>query len=302
MPFLDRYPAFKKVFANQYQAILLGGAAAFSALTLSPLPLLLLAGVELMVGPFLIERVRRVFEAQKKLSEQQRQNLSQEERYAALKPDAKSRFGRVRQLCQRIQANYRGLSPESQGMLSAQDAKFDTILANFLRHLWLVQKYEEMTAAFDEEATRAEIGRLEGQLAAEGLESRVKEALETNLEIRQQLLQTVRQNVTNRQALLAELDSLEALLQLLLQRSIAATDAAAFSLEVDDVLSRAEADARSVEEMERLVGSLPDVLGSGPVLSEKIKQGALDAPPPPPSPPAPSSGSRGREREGMRRR
>jgi hypothetical protein len=301
VPFLDRYPTFKKVFANQYQAILLGGAAAFSAVTLSPLPLLLLAGAELMVGPFLFERVRRLQQAQKKLAERQSQDSSQEQRYEVLRPEAKARFARVHQLCERIQSNYRGLSPESQGVLAEQGAKFEAIQANFLRHLWLVQKYEEMIGAFDEAASAAEIDRIQGQLAAEGLEPRVREALETNLEIREQLLLTVRQNAANRRALLAELDSLEALLQLLLQKSIAATDAAAFSLEIDDVLARAQADAASVEEMERLVATMPDVLG-GPVLSEKIKQASAAPAVPPPPPPAPSSGSRGRERESMRRR
>ena len=294
MAFLDRYPVLKKAVANQYQAILVAGATAFSALTLSPLPLLLLAGLELMVMPFLVERIKRRLAIEKKYAERQFQAMSQEQRFEALIPAARARFIRLRQLCERIQANYRGLSPASQGLLADQEAKFDAILATFLRHLWLVQKHDEMIAAFDENQGKEEVAKIEQQLATPGLEPRVKEALEQNLEIRDQLLKSVRQNVSNRQALHAELDSLEAVLQLLLQKSIAATDAGAFSLEIDDVLARAEADAASVEEMERLFGALPEV-SEQRTLSPKIKQAIL--PPPPPQKPQPTT----RGREGRRR-
>jgi hypothetical protein len=295
--FLDRYPVLKKAVANQYQAILVAGATAFSALTLSPVPLLLLTGLELMVMPFMVERIKRRLEIEKKYAERQFQAMSQEQRFEALTPAARARFIRLRQLCERIQANYRGLSPASQGMLADQEAKFDAILASFLRHLWLVQKYEEMLAAFDESQGKDEATKIEQQLATPGLEPRVKEALEKNLEIRDQLLKSVKQNVSNRQALLAELDSLEAVLQLLLQKSIAATDADAFSLEIDDVLARVEADAASVEEMERLFGAMPELAGQQ-TLSPKIKQAVLPTPPPPPPPQRlpPERGREGRRR------
>ena len=294
MAFLDRYPVLKKAVANQYQAILVAGATAFSALTLSPLPLLLLAGLELMAAPFLLERIKRRLEIEKKYAERQFQAMSQEQRFEALTPASRERFIRMRRLCERIGANYRGLSPASQGMLADQEAKFDAILASFLRHLWLVQKYDEMTAAYDEEESREELQRIRQQLGTPDLDPRLREALEKNQEIREHLEKSVRQNAANRQALLAELDSLEAVLQLLLQKSIAATDATAFSLEIDDVLARVEADAASVEEMERLFGTLPEATGAQ-TLSPRIKQASL-APPPPPPPPPPVRGREGRRR------
>jgi DNA repair exonuclease SbcCD ATPase subunit len=199
------------------------------------------------------------------------QPLTQEQQYAALAPVVRTRFDRLRQLCDRIQANYRALSPESQGMLADQEAKFDVLLAASLQRLWLIQKYDEMIGPLSEPQTRREIGKLKESLAAPGLEPRTREALEKNLAIKEQILQTVRQNVARRAALLAELDSHESLLQLLLQKSVAATDASGFSIQVDEVLAQAEADAASVEEMERFVASLPDPTG-GPRLSDKLKQ------------------------------
>ncbi len=288
MPFLERYPVLKKVVANQYQAILVAGATAFSALTLNPLPLLLLAGVELMAMPFLVERIKRRMEIEKKHAARQHQSLSQEQRFAALSIAAKARFNRLRQLCERIQGNYRGLSTASQSIIADQEAKFDFLLASCLHRLWLLQKYDEMIDAFDgKEAARA-VEELRKLLENPDLEPRVREALEKNLQIREQLHQSVRENIANRTALVTELDSLEALLQLLLQKSVAATDALAFSSEVDDVLSQAEADAASIREMEQMIGSLPADLGEEGALSERIKQAFPLAPPPLPPPPATS--------------
>ncbi|HEX2223048.1 MAG TPA: hypothetical protein VHN15_02455 [Thermoanaerobaculia bacterium] len=126
----------------------------------------------------------------------------------------------------------------------------------------------------------------------------MREALKTNLQIREQLHQSVRENVANRTALVTELDSLEALLQLLLQKSVAATDALAFSSEVDDVLAQAEADAASIREMEQMIGSVPELAQEG-ALSERIKQAfplapTLPPPPPPPPPRKPTPSSRRR--------
>lgn len=285
MAFLDRYPVLKKAVANQYQAILVAGAAAFSVM-LGPLPLLVLAGLELMAMPFIIERIRRRIEIEKKHAERQHQSLSQEQRFAALSTQAKARFNRLRQLCEKIQGNYRGLSTASQSIIADQEAKFDILLASCLHRLWLVQKYDEMIGAFDNKEANRAVEELRKVLEDPNLEPRVREALEKNLQIREQLHQTVRENVANRTALMTELDSLEALLQLLLQKSVAATDALAFSSEVDDVLAQAEADAASIREMEQMIGSLPELTEQS-ALSERIKQAFPLAPTPPPPPPPP---------------
>lgn len=284
MAFLDRHPVLKKAVANQYQAILVAGAAAFSAVTLNPLPLLILAGAELMAMPFLLERIKRRLEIEKKHAARQTQTLSQEQRFAALSTSSKARFNRLRQLCEKIQANYRGLSSASQSIVADQEAKFDVLLASCLHRLWLVQKYDEMIGAFDSREAERAVEQLRQGLENPELEPRVREALEKNLQIREQLHQSVRENVANRTALVTELDSLEALLQLLLQKSVAATDALAFSSEVDDVLAQAEADAASIREMEQMIGAVPELSQEG-ALSERIKQAFPIAPPPPPPPP-----------------
>jgi hypothetical protein len=271
--FLERHPVLKRAVANQYQAILLGGAAAFSALTLSPLPLMLLLGAELMAAPFLFERLRRRIEIEKKHAARQVEEMSLEERYQELQPQARERFDRLQELCRRIERNYQGLSRESRALLAEQAQKFEAILASCLRRLWLLRKYDEMIGHFDEAATRAETRKLQVALEDRGLDARLREAWRKNLEIKEKLLGAVERNKSNRAALVAELDSLEALLQLLLQKSVAATDAVAFSAEIDDVLAQAEADAASVQEMEQLLGAIPELVQS--TLGERLRREPL---------------------------
>ncbi|MGE0641002.1 MAG: hypothetical protein AB7G12_13205 [Thermoanaerobaculia bacterium] len=279
MSFLDRNPALRRAIANQYQAIFALGAIGFSAVTLSPFPLLVWGGLQLMTLPFLIERLKRRMEIERKYAARQAQSMSFDEQLASLPGAARSRLGRVQGLCDRIQSNYRGLSPASQGVMAEQSEKFDAILASFLRRLWLIQKYGEMSAASDDSRVRSEIERLTRELADEKLPQRVREALQKNLEIQHELEEAMRKNDQNSQALGAELDSLEALLQLLLQKSVAATDAAAFSAEIDDALTQVEADHASVEEMERMLGALSERRIREP-LAPRIRDAASEGRPP----------------------
>jgi hypothetical protein len=282
MGVLDRNPVLRKAIVNQYQAILLAGAAAFAVLTASGLPLLLFAGVELMALPFVFERLKRRIEIERKYAAREAQTLSQEQQFEQLPTAMRGRFAEMRQLCERIQKNYRGLSPESQGVLAEQSSKFDAILASYLKRLWLLDRYDEMVKVSDDDALGEEIAALNREIGHDDLAPRVRDALEKNREIKAELLRTLERNASSRDALRAEIDSLESLLQLLLQKSVAATDAAAFSVEIDDVLSQVQADAASVEEMERMLGATP-ALGEAMTLSPKLRQ-AQAAPPPPAAP------------------
>ncbi len=294
MGLLDRHPELKKAVANQYQAILLAGAAAFSAITFSPLPLLILAGAELMVLPFVFERLKRRIAIEKKHASRKLVALTQEQQLDALPQASRARFDRLRQLCARVQENYRGLSPESQGLIADQATKFETVLASCLRRLWLLQKYDEMAGHADPDRLERDVAGLRHEIESAELAPRVREALEKNLEIKLELGKALERNDSNRAALAAELDSLEALLHLLLQKSVAATDPTAFSAEIDDVLAQIEADAASVEEMEALITTLPASAPgeSEPLFLERLRQSA--AAPREPRSPAPPPRTRQR--------
>jgi len=290
---LENHPVLKRAIANQYQVILAAAAVALSLATVSPLPFLLLLGGEFIAAPFLFDRLKRRLEIEKKFAAREVESMSQAERYDQLSPDSKSRYDSLKRLCRQIQGNYRGLSTASRGIMAEYGDKFDAILATCLRRLWLAQKYEQMIRAFDSDKVKGEIDKLKGALAVKDIEPRVKEAWEQNLGIKEKLLAAVDRNVANRTALLAELDSLESLFQLLLQKSLAATDAQAFSAEMDDMLSQAEADATSVQEMEQLLGSMPE-LSSVPTVSDAVRRPMVSLSTPPPVPRGLRQGGKGR--------
>jgi len=287
--FLERSPILRRMLVNQYQVLLGAAAAMVSVAMASPLPLILLVGGNLMAAPFLLERLKRRLEIEKKFAERQTAQLSQEQYYDELTAENKGRFQQLRRTCAQIQANYRGLSSASQGILQEQTSKFDAILTSCLRRLWLVQKYEAMIRSFDSRRVKAEIEQLERSLKAEDLKPRVREAWEQNLNIKRKLLETGEGNDQHRTAILAELDSLESLLQLMVQKSVTSADASDFASQVDDIVAQAEADARSVAEMESLMGALPE-LSDAPTLSEKIRNAD------PPSLPFPVARDRSRNR------
>lgn len=296
MAWLDRHPVLRRAVANQYQAILAAGAVGFSVLLANPLPLLLYVGGNLMAFPFVFERLRRRLQIEKKFADRRAEEMSRDERLRALSNAAKARLERLRQLSDTILENYRGLSPASQTIVADQRAKFDAILDAFLRRIWLAERYEQLALSTDPELVQREIVELERAGDEPDLTDRVRDALEKNLEIKRQLLAALEQNDDHRVALSAELDSLEALIQLLLQKSIAATDAYAFSAEVDDVLAQAEADAASIEEMERLLGAgtLAPPLGSG------MRTSALPSADAAAASAVEAAGSRARDRLGRR--
>jgi hypothetical protein len=290
---LESHPVLKRAVANQYQLILAAAAAALSVATISPLPFLLLLGGEFIAAPFLFDRLKRRLEIEKKYAAREVESMSQAERYDQLSPEQKARYDSLKRLCRQIQGNYRGLSAASRGIMAEYGDKFDAILATCLRRLWLAQKYEQLIRAFDAGRVKGEIDKLKGALAVTDIEPRVKEAWEQNLAIKEKLLAAVDKNVASRTALLAELDSLESLFQLLLQKSLAATDAQAFSAEMDDILSQAEADAASVQEMEQLLGSIPE-LASTPSVGDAVKQPIVSLSGPPPVPRGLRQGGKGR--------
>lgn len=274
---LEKYPVLKRALANQYQVILAAAATTLAVATVSPLPFLILLGGEFVVMPFLFERLKKRLEIEKKYAAREVETLSQTERYNQLTPEQKLRYDSLRKLARQIQGNYQGLTTASQSILAEYTDRFEAILATCLRRLWLVRKYDAMIQAFDGSKVKGEIETLRKSLAGEGLAPRVAEAWAQNLDIKEKLLAAVERNVANREALLAELDSLESLFQLLLQKSLAATDASAFSQELDDILSQADRDAASVQEMEQLLGAMPE-LASGPSISDQIGRPLLETP------------------------
>jgi hypothetical protein len=244
----------RELVFNQYQAILAGGAAVASLLTLNPLPLLVWLGSELVLLPVLDSGPLRRLVARRKLALARATAEAERSRIrASLTPEHARRYEAMENLCKLIEANYQSLTGISQAYLSEQRQKLDVILQSGLSRLMALQRYERMPATRDPRDIEEEIARLQRELEQEDVPERAAAALRKNLELKQTLLASVSRVDDTVRTLLTELDSMESLLELLHQNSISLRDPQAISSELDMIVRQSEESERVVREMEALL-------------------------------------------------
>jgi hypothetical protein len=259
---------------NQYQAIVLGGAALASLLTVNPLPLLVWLGSELVLLPLLDSGPLRRLVARRKLAKARAQAASARDRtVGALTAEHARRYAAMEELGRHIETNYQGLTGISQVYLGEQRRKLDVVLQGYLHRLMAVQRYERLPASRNSRDIEEEIQALERERAAPGLTARARTAIEKNLELKQRLLTSLREVRGTLKALQTELDSIESLLEVLHQNSISLRDPQAISEELDAIVRQSEDSDRIVREMEALLrggmDALPPDLLEAPAPSEK---------------------------------
>ncbi len=244
----------RELIFNQYQAILLGGAAVASLVTVNPLPLLVWLGSELVLLPVLDSGPLRRLVARRKLGRARAAAQTARTRLlAALTPVNAKRMTALEEMARLIESNYQGLSGISQVYLSEQRQKLDVILQGYLHRLMAVQRYERLPAGRNMEETEAEIEDLERELAEPGLTARATAALQKTLALKRRLLASLSEVGGTLKALYTELDSIESLLDVLHQNSIALRDPQAISEELDAIVRHSEDSDRIVREMEALL-------------------------------------------------
>jgi hypothetical protein len=244
----------RELIVNQYQAIVAAGAVAASVLTLNPAPLLIWLGTELVLlpildsGPLRRRVARRRREAARAQAAERRTSV-----IASFDAPFAKRYASLEQLCGMIEANYQGLSGISQAYLSEQRGKLDNILEGCLMRMMALQRYQKMPTRSDPAEVKREIAGLERELTDPALNERARVALQKNLELKQRLLASYAEVGGTMKALSTELDSMESLLEVLHQHSIALRDPQAIADELDTIVRQSEDSERVVREMEALL-------------------------------------------------
>jgi hypothetical protein len=244
----------RELILNQYQAIVVGGAALLSAIAMNPLPLIFLLGSELVLlpvldsGPLRRRVARRRRELARAQAEAERTRL-----IGGLTPPNAKRYTAMEELCRLIETNYQSLSGISQAYLSEQRGKLDTVLQGYLHRLMAVQRYDRLPVGRNSADVEEEIEALERELAEPDLPERATAALKKNLELKRRLLTSLSEVGGTVKALVTELDSLESLLEMLHQNSISLRDPQAISEDLDSIVRQSEDSDRIVREMEALL-------------------------------------------------
>jgi hypothetical protein len=275
----------RELILNQYQAIVLGGAALASVLTLNPVPLLIWLGTELVLLPVLDSGPLRRLVARRR-RQVTRAQAAQRRTILIASFDAAyaKRYVAMEQLCRMIEANYQSLSGISQAYLSEQRGKLDNILEGCLNRMLALQRYEKMPINRNPADIKREIAGLEQELTGTGLNERARAALQKNLELKRRLLASYSEVGGTMKALSTELDSMASLLEVLHQNSISLRDPQAISEELDTIVRQSEDSERVVREMEALLRTDAGAWGTDFTQDELAPAPERSGvPPPPPS-------------------
>jgi hypothetical protein len=261
----------KELIVNQYQAIVVGGAALASLVTLNPLPILLLLGGELVLLPILDSGpLRRLVKRRRNAIGRKEAEHKRKQLLSSLSPASMKAYQSMETLCRQIEANYQGLHGISQAYLAEQREKLDMILEGCIHRFTALQRYERMLTQRRPSDLDEEIESLEGELKQADLPERARTALQKNLELKRRLLKSYAEARGTMKAMETELDSMASLLEVLHQSSISMRDPQAISQELDTIVLQSESSDRAVREMEALLR--PDagdwVSGSGPTSSK----------------------------------
>jgi hypothetical protein len=264
----------RELIVNQYQAIVLGGAALASLVALNPLPLLIWLGSELVLLPILDSGpLRRLVHRRKRDLARARAGAARAGAIAELSAAHAKRYAAMEAICRQIEANYQSLSGISQAYLSEQRAKLDMILTGCLTRLTALQRYQRMPPRRNEADIGREIAALEAELAGDDVPERAAAALRRNLELKRRLIASITQVDDTVRTLQTEIDSMESLVEVLHQNSLSLRDPQAISEELDTIVRQSEDADRIVREMEALLrtdtdgwqGDLSSVAATPPV-------------------------------------
>ena len=271
----------KELVVNQYQAIVLGGTAVASLISLNPLPLLVWLGGELVLLPILDSGPLRRLVFRRRLARMRAETDARRTRViGSLNQANQRRYAEMDRLCRMIEANYQTLHGISQVYLSEQRGKLDMILDSCAQRMIALERYEALLQDRNPATIERAIGELEDELKDTHLAERTRSALEKNLELKRRLLTSLSDADDTIQALATELDSMASLLEVLHQSSISMGDPQAMSQELDTIVRQSEDSGRVVREMEALLRSDSGDWSGGMQLppNEPVGPGKTDTP------------------------
>jgi hypothetical protein len=244
----------RELIFNQYQAIVAGGAAVASLVTLNPLPLLVWLGSEFVLLPILDSGpFRRYVQRKRRAVARQETEAGRARVLSSFRPEYLKEYREMENLCRLIESNYHGLHGISQTYLHEQREKLDMILDGCLNRILALQRYERLLQSRDKDEVEEEIAQLKEELEQPELTERARAAIQKNLELKQKLIASDHEARGTVKALVTELDTMKSLLEVLHQNSISLRDPQAVSHELDTIVRQSEDSGRMIREIESLL-------------------------------------------------
>jgi hypothetical protein len=229
-------------------------AAASSALTQEPLPALVALGVE---GLFLgvaatskrFQRAVRSREPDVQDEEAARQQV--DTLLAELAASQREHYQQLVGLKEKILANYAKL-PGGRVLAASSEPKLDALLTSFLRLISTLNQYRTYLNSADRQSLEKEVRSLEAELAEE-TNPRLKDVKGKRLEILRKRHARFEQGGESREVVSHQLASIEDLMRLTHEQSIAIRDPESVNRQLEALSAEAHATDETVREMERFI-------------------------------------------------
>jgi hypothetical protein len=269
-------------FKSQYNLIGLVTAFGFAALSGSLFPVILAAGVEMIVLPLVSGNTRfqrlvraRVSEEADEASAEKTQRESWEMLQHLGNPE-QQRYRTLQGLATEIRQNYKSLDSSSQMLVEELVRKLDFLLAFYLRMRYSLTRYHAYFSTTDPERIQERIAMLEHEMASgpervQQIKARTRLVLQKRLERYQKALE-------NRQLVEAQTETVEEVLQLLRDQSYSMRDPRTITEQLDGLVSSAENTERGVRDLEELMSIEADaLLPAGDEIEAELEAGRAAA-------------------------
>ena len=254
-------------FKSEYNLIGLGTALGFAILAGSAFPLLLAAGVQLVVLPLVAgsERYQRLVRARRneeaQAEKQQRRQVEASEMIKDLPEVERQRYHGLETLSREIRENYKGLDSSSRMLLDELVQKLDFLLSFYLRMRYSVTRYEGYLATTDPGRIERRIKDLERE-AKEGPE-RIQQIKARTKAVLLKRLERYHKAEDNQKLVDAQTETVLEVLQLLRDQSYSMRDPREITEQLDGLVSAAEETERGVKDMEDILSTEDELLLGG---------------------------------------
>jgi hypothetical protein len=244
-------------FKSQYNLIGLGTAIGFAILSGTLLPLVVAAGVEMVVLPLVSghPRFQRLIRAR---VSQERTEMEASETLQYLPDPERQRYYGLQRLATEIRQNYKALDSSSQMLVEELVRKLDFLLSFYLRMRYSLARYHDYFATTDPERIQERMAMLDHEMASgpervQQIKARTRLVLEKRLE-------RYKKAQENRQLVEAQTETVEEVLQLLRDQSYSMRDPKTITEQLDGLVSSAEDTERGVRDLEELMAIEKDAL------------------------------------------
>ncbi|EPX63103.1 hypothetical protein D187_006513 [Cystobacter fuscus DSM 2262] len=252
---MARTPNFlKAAFLMPANLVGLLTAGASAALTGEPLPALVALGVEgvYLVGALSSSRFKRAVRSRG--PDAQDTEAARQQVEALLKdlaPSQREHYQQLVGLKEKILANYARL-PGGRVLATSSEERLDALLTSFLRLIAALNQYRAYLNPAERQSLEKDVRSLEAELAQE-TNARIKDVKEKRLEILKRRLARFELAGESREVVSHQLASIEDLMRLTHEQSIAIRDPESVSRQLDVLSAGASATDETVREMERFM-------------------------------------------------